>query len=92
MQQLTAYNNSNRVSYFGERIKKGKRERKRRKTQQKQGQGKMKTHHWLAWKTTGRVPDKHPLKEVIFSERGDEEEHDSSDNDFFALLLVPITI
>lgn len=56
-----------------------------RKTGQKQGQGKMKTLQWLVWKSTGRVPAEHPLKEVLFSE-SDEEEHDSCD-DFFALPL-----
>lgn len=92
MQELTAYSNSNRESYFGGRIKKGKRERKRREIGQKQGDGKMKAHQWLAWQSTDRVPDEHPLKEVLFSERSDEEEHDSCDDDFFALPLAPRTI
>lgn len=87
MQQLTAYSNSNRESFFQGRIKKGQRERKRRKIGQKQEQGKMKAHQWLAWKSTGRVPDEHPLKEFLFSERSDEE-RGSCDDDFFGLPMI----
>lgn len=50
----------------------------------------MKAHQWLAWKNIGRVPNEHHLKEV-FSERNDEEVHDSCDDDFLALPLTPRT-
>lgn len=52
----------------------------------------MKSYQWLAWKSTDRAPDEHPLREVLFSERSEKEEYGSCDDDYFALPLAPITI
>lgn len=52
------------------------------------------SHQWLTWKSSDRVPGKHPhLRGVLSSARGGERECDkNSDDYFFALLLAPSPI